>query len=67
MESLKSTTYRNYDILIVDNESTDAAALRYMAECGATVLSVASPTEGFSFAHIVNAGVAAAKGDYVLS
>lgn len=66
VESLKCTTYRNFDILIVDNESTDPAALRYMAECGATVLSVASPAEGFSFSHIVNAGVAAAKGEYVL-
>ncbi len=66
VESLKRTTYRNFDILIVDNESTDPAALRYMAKCGATVLSVASPAEGFSFSHLVNAGVAAAKGDYVL-
>lgn len=66
VESLKRTTYRNFDILIVDNESTDPAALRYMAKCGATVLSVASPAEGFNFSHIVNAGVAAAKGDYVL-
>ncbi|SFH09585.1 Glycosyltransferase, GT2 family [Methylobacterium gossipiicola] len=66
VESLKITTYRNFDVLIVDNESSDPEALRYMAGCGAQVLRVASPTEGFSFAHNINAGVAAAAGDYVL-
>lgn len=66
IESLKRTTYRNFDILIVDNESSDPDALRYMAECGAKVLRVTSPKEGFSFAHTINAGVAAAAGVFVL-
>ena len=66
VESLKATTYRNFDVLIVDNESDEPEALAYMASCGAGVLRVASPSEGFSFAHVVNAGVREAKSEYVL-
>lgn len=66
VESLKQTSYRNFDVLIVDNESDDPATLAYMRACGARVVRVASPKAGFSFAHIMNAGVEAATGDYVL-
>lgn len=66
VESLKTTSYRNFDVLIIDNESDDPETLAYMAGCGAKVLRVASPPEGFSFAHVMNAGVRAARGEYVL-
>lgn len=66
VESLKNTTYRNFDILIIDNESDDPETLAYMRSCGAQIVQVKSPKEGFSFAHLLNAGVRAAKGEFVL-
>lgn len=66
MESLKKTTYQNFDVIIVDNGSDDQNALAYFDECEATVLRIPSPPEGFSFAHIVNAGVRAAKSEFVV-
>ena len=66
VELLAQTTYQNFDVLIVDNESDDPKTKAFLDTCGARSLRVASPKEGFSFAHLINAGVKEAKGDYVL-
>lgn len=66
IDSLSKTTYRNFNILIVDNGSDDPETLEYMQKCGAKVVCVSSPPEGFSFAHVMNAGVKAADGEFVL-
>lgn len=66
VESLKLTTYRNFEILIIDNESDDPDTLAYMSKSGARVLRVASPPGGFSFANVINEGVRSSTSDYVL-
>ncbi|GEP02698.1 hypothetical protein MOX02_07360 [Methylobacterium oxalidis] len=66
VDSIRLTKYKNYDILIVDNESSEPETLTYLANCDAEILRIASPETGFSFSHLINAGVAAAAGEYVL-
>lgn len=57
------STYRNYHVVIVDNDSRDEATLEYLAHCPHQVVSHPGP---FNYSRIVNAGVAAAPGDHIL-
>ena len=67
LQSLKKTAYRNYEIVIVDNESDDPKALSYLASLPHRVLRIGNPTgERFSFAHINNEAVRQLDVDYVL-
>ncbi|HTW95975.1 MAG TPA: glycosyltransferase, partial [Tepidisphaeraceae bacterium] len=65
IESLKKTTYKNYSVLIVDNESDDQATLRFMANCGHRVLRVNTGGK-FSFAAVNNRAAEACESDFVL-
>ncbi len=67
IESLDQTTYADYEVLIVDNESDEPKTLAYLATLPHRVLRVANrPGSGFSFAQINNAAVRAVATDYVL-
>lgn len=66
VESLRKTTYRNYQVVIVDNDSDDPATLAYLKSCGARVLPVTCPGGRFSFAYLNNRAVAECHSDYVL-
>lgn len=61
------STYRRYEIVIVDNESADPATLAWFADLdrrgAARVLRYAAP---FNFAAINNFGVARARGEQVV-
>jgi glycosyltransferase involved in cell wall biosynthesis len=63
---LGKTTYRNYEILLIDNQSDDPAALRYLEAMSShekvTVLRHPYP---FNFSAINNRAVARAKGDII--
>ncbi len=70
---LDKTTYENYEILIIDNESDDPQTLEYLDEIsrGETevkiaVLKVENETGTFSFAAINNRAVEQVETDYVL-
>jgi len=62
------STYPNLEVLIVENGSTDARVRELYATLEATgrarVIAVDQPT--FNFSRLVNAGVAHARGDYVV-
>jgi O-antigen biosynthesis protein len=66
LDSLAATTYRNYEVVIVDNESDDPATLAFLSHCGHRVLRVPSPGGKFSFAHVNNEAVRAVTSEFVL-
>ena len=57
------TTYRNYEILIMDNDSVDPATVEYLASTPHRVIPFREP---FNYSSINNAGVSHAEGEYVL-
>ena len=54
IDSLRKTTYRNYEVLVIDNESDDPASLRYFESCGHRVERISNPNHRFNYAHINN-------------
>jgi GT2 family glycosyltransferase len=62
--SVEASSYPNYAITILDNGSTDAATLEYLAATTHRVLDCAGP---FNYAAIINRGVAQCSADYVLT
>lgn len=59
----RRTTYRNYEILIVDNDSTDPATLEYLAGTPHRVLEFKEP---FNHSKINNFAAFHAEGEYLL-
>ncbi|NJO44189.1 MAG: glycosyltransferase [Oscillatoriales cyanobacterium RM2_1_1] len=74
IDSLQKTTYKNYQILIIDNESDDPNTLEYLETIAqpastdqAKIQVLKIPNSGkFSFAAINNQAVAQTETDYVL-
>ena len=66
IQSLELTTYQNFEIVIIDNESDDPETLRFLKECGHTVLKIASPPDGFNYSYLNNRAVDAVESEYVL-
>src|SRR5262249_42805084 len=59
------TAYPNYEIVVIDNGSTDPAALKYLD----TIRSkwrVVSDARPFNFSRLNNRGVAESKGEYLV-
>jgi GT2 family glycosyltransferase len=57
------TTYRNYELLIVDNDSRDQATVEYLASTPHRVIPF---REAFNYSRINNFAVSQAEGEYVL-
>ena len=57
------TTYSNYEIVIIDNDSVDPATVEYLASAPHRVIPF---REEFNYSRINNAGVSRAEGEYVL-
>jgi len=63
---VQKTTYKNYEILLVDNGSDDRAALDYFASLSARPdIRVLRDDRDFNYAAINNAAVAQARGELV--
>ena len=60
----EQTTYPNYRIVILDNDSVQPESLAYFVDEGFPVVPCPGP---FNYAHIVNRGVAAAEAEYVVT
>jgi len=58
VESLRETTYKNYKILVVDNDSDDPETVEYLKEINlrknTNVVTISSPLSGFSYANLNN-------------
>ena len=65
LESLRSTTaYPNYEIVVIDNNSSEQATAEYLSSIPEKVLHI--PTDTFNFAHINNEAVCQTDGEFVL-
>ena len=62
--SVESSTYPNYTITILDNDSRDPATLDYLAGSPHRVVDCAGP---FNYAAIINRGVAQSTAQFVLT
>lgn len=66
IESLERTTYRNFDVIIIDNESDDPETLGFLARCGHRVLRIANQPGGFNYSFVNNRAVEECCSEYVL-
>jgi GT2 family glycosyltransferase len=66
IDSLARTTYRNYRVYVLDNESDDPATLSYLAGLPHRVLRIPNRDGRFSFAAINNAAAALVEEDLLL-
>lgn len=63
------TTYENYEIVIVENNSTEETLFEYYKELEASDIPVRIVTwqgEGFNFSSLVNHGVENSEGEFIL-
>lgn len=67
VESIRSkTTYPRYELILVDNRSTQSAAVDYLQHLEQEGVRVLRDDRYFNFARLCNQGVAAAKGEIVV-
>ncbi|MDP9132939.1 MAG: glycosyltransferase, partial [Nitrospirota bacterium] len=66
IESLRRTTYRNYEVVIIDNESDDPETLAYLQSFSHRVIRIPNPSGRFNYAAINNRAVEAVNGEFVL-
>ncbi|NJS10691.1 MAG: glycosyltransferase, partial [Microcoleus sp. CSU_2_2] len=66
LDSLEKTTYRNYRIAVIDNESDELKTLEYLNHLTCQVLRIKNQGGKFSFAAINNRAVEKIESEYVL-
>jgi len=67
VESLKKTTYKNYKIYIIDNESDESETIQYLKSLKhCKILNIKSPGGKFSFSYINNEAVKYVKEELLL-
>ena len=66
IESLRRTTYRNYEVVIIDNDSDDPETLAYLQSLSHRVIRIPNPFGRFNYAAINNRAVKAVAGEFVL-
>lgn len=65
--SIKKTTYRNYRVVVIDNESDDPETLKYLASLPHRVLRIGNPQHSkFNYAFIHNEAVRTVEAEFVL-
>jgi O-antigen biosynthesis protein len=66
---IKKTTYKNYHIIVINNDSKEVVTLKYLENLkkkGVQVEHISNNNEGFSFSRINNLAVSKSRSDLVL-
>jgi glycosyltransferase involved in cell wall biosynthesis len=66
IDSIAKTSYKNYEIVIIDNESDDKRTLEYLASLNAKILKIGNPNNSFNYAYINNRAVELVDADFIL-
>jgi predicted HAD superfamily hydrolase/glycosyltransferase involved in cell wall biosynthesis/GT2 family glycosyltransferase len=66
LDSLDKTTYKNYKVYVVDNDSDSPDAIDYLKRSRHTVLRISSPSSGFNYSNLNNSAVKEINEDYLL-
>ncbi len=66
IDSLTATTYANYEVIVVDNDSDDAATIEYLRNLPHRVERISNPRGRFNFAFINNRAAQRASGELLL-
>jgi glycosyltransferase involved in cell wall biosynthesis len=66
IDSLKATTYRNYEVIVIDNNSDDLATVEYLDSLPHRVERIGNPHGRFNFAYINNRAAERADGELLL-
>nr|WP_238357716.1 glycosyltransferase [Cohnella zeiphila] len=66
IDSLKTTTYQNYEVYVIDNDSNDPDTLSYLNTLEHHVLKISNPGGKFSFAYINNQAVKQVEADLIV-
>lgn len=68
LKSLKKTTYKNYEIIIIENNSTEKNTFEYYKEIDGkdNIKVIYYPKKVFNYSAIINFGVRNSTGDYII-
>ena len=66
LTSLRKTTYKNYNVIIIDNGSDDKSTLDFLSKLDLTVLRIPSPKNRFNFSYINNEAVKRIETEFIL-
>jgi GT2 family glycosyltransferase len=66
LESLKKTSYENYQVVVIDNESDTPEMLEYLKSLDLRVLRIGNSGPTFNFSHINNVAAEFVDSDYIL-
>jgi GT2 family glycosyltransferase/SAM-dependent methyltransferase len=62
----EKTTYRNYEILVIDNGSVESETIEYLRTAPVKTIRIESNAAGFNFASINNKAAEVADGEFIL-
>ena len=66
LESIEKSSYKNYEIIIVENNSTEDETFAYYKKIESDKIRIVYWSDEFNYSAINNFGVKHARGDYLL-
>lgn len=66
LKSLKKTTYQNYRIYLVDDDSDDPKTIEFLKNCGHQVLKMPEARKNFNYSRLLNFAASGVQEEYLL-